>query len=54
LFKTQATAQAVSEVMDDSYILITPDNMALLQEEKKYLYALLESKVLTDHGKALI
>jgi hypothetical protein len=35
LFKTQATAQAVSDVLDDSYIPITPDNIALLQEKQK-------------------
>jgi hypothetical protein len=54
LFKTQATAQAVSEVLDDSYIPITPDDIALFQEKQKYFYAVLESKVLTDRGKALI
>jgi hypothetical protein len=53
-FKTQATAQAVSEVLDDSYIPITPDDIALYQEKQKYLYAVLESKVLTDCDKALI
>jgi hypothetical protein len=54
LFKTIATAQAVSEVLDDSYIPITPDDIALFQEKQKYLYAVLESKVLTDRGKALL
>jgi hypothetical protein len=29
LFKAQATAQADSEVQDDSYISITPDNIDL-------------------------
>jgi hypothetical protein len=53
-FKTQATAQAVSEFLDDSYIPITPDDIALFQEKQKYFYAILESKVLTDRGKALI
>jgi hypothetical protein len=54
LFKTQATAQAVSEVLDDSYILITPDYIALFHEKQKYLYTVLESKVHTDPDKALI
>ena len=53
-FKTQATAQAVSEVLDETYIPTTPDDIALFQEKQKYLYAVLESKVLTDRGKALI
>jgi hypothetical protein len=54
LFKTQATVQAVSEVLDDSNIPITPDDIALFQEKQKYLYTVLESKVLTDRNKALI
>jgi hypothetical protein len=53
-FKIQAKDQAVSEVLDDSYISIPPDNVALFQENQKYLYTVLESKVLTDTGKALI
>jgi hypothetical protein len=53
-FKTQATAQAVSEVLDDSYVPMAPDDIALFQEKQKYLYSVLESKVLTDRGKALI
>jgi hypothetical protein len=53
-FKTQATAQAVSEVLDDSYVPIALDDIALFQEKQKCLYAVLESKVLTDRGKALI
>jgi hypothetical protein len=54
LFKTQATAQEVSEFLDDSYIPIALDDIALLHEKRKYLYAVLESKVLTGRGKALI
>jgi hypothetical protein len=53
-FKTQATAQAVSEVLDATYIPTTPDDIALFQEKHKYVYAVLESKVLTNRGKALI
>jgi hypothetical protein len=33
LFKTQATAPAVSEVLDDSYIPITPDDIALFHKK---------------------
>jgi hypothetical protein len=53
-FNTQATAQAVSEVLDDSYVPTTSDDIALFQEKQKYLYAVLESRVLTDRGKAFI
>jgi hypothetical protein len=53
LFKSLATAQVVSDVLDDSYIPITPDDIALFKG-KQYLYAILESKVLTNRGKALI
>jgi hypothetical protein len=53
-FRTQATAQAVSEVLDESYTPLTPDDIALFQEKQKYVYAVLESKVLTDRGKAFI
>jgi hypothetical protein len=53
-FKTQATAQAVSEVLDDSYVPIAPDDIALFQEKQKNLYAVLESNVLTNRGKTLI
>jgi hypothetical protein len=54
LFQTQTISQAVSEVLDDSYVPITPDDLTLFQEKQKYLFAVLESKVLTDRGKALI
>jgi hypothetical protein len=48
LFKIQATAQAIPEVLDESYIPIAPDNIALFQEKKIYLCVVLESKVLTE------
>jgi hypothetical protein len=53
-FKTQATAQDVSEVLDENYKPSTQEDLALFQEKQKYLYAFLESKVLTDCGKAII
>ena len=53
-FKTQATAQAVSEVLDENYKPSTQEDIALFQEKQKYVYAVLESKVLTDRGKAII
>jgi hypothetical protein len=53
-FNTQATAQAVSEVLDKNYVPTTVDDIALFQEKQKYVYAVLESKVMTDRGKAII
>jgi hypothetical protein len=53
-FKTQATAQAVSEVLDDSYFSTISDDAVLFQEKQMSWYAVLESKVLTDRGKPFI
>ena len=53
-FNTQAVAQDVSEVLDETYVPATADDIALFSEKKKYIYAVLESKVLTDRGKAII
>ena len=53
-FKTQATAQAVSEVLDENYVPTGADDIALFQEKQKYVYAVLETKVMTDRGKAII
>jgi hypothetical protein len=47
-FANQARAQDVSEVLDPAY------EVALFQEKKKYLYAILESQVETAKGKAII
>jgi Reverse transcriptase (RNA-dependent DNA polymerase) len=53
-FKTQAVAQDVAEVLDDKYVPSTADDIAVFHEKQKFLYAVLESKVLTDRGKAII
>jgi hypothetical protein len=53
-FKTQAAAHDVSEVLDESYTPSTQDDIALFNEKQKFLYPLIESKVLTDRGKAII
>jgi hypothetical protein len=53
-FNTQAVAQDVSEVLDETYVPKTSDDIALFTEKQKYIYAVLESKVLTDRGKAII
>ena len=53
-FATQARAQDVSEVLDDKYKPTTQEQRDLFLEKQKYVYAVLESKVLTDHGKAFV
>jgi hypothetical protein len=53
-FINQARAQDVSDVLDESYLPLTSDDLALFTEKQKYLYAVLEAKVLTDRGKAII
>ena len=53
-FANQARAQDVSDVIDASYVPTTPEDIALFTEKQKYLYAVLETKVLTDRGKAII
>jgi hypothetical protein len=53
-FNTQAVAQDVADVLDETYVPSTVDDMALFAEKLKFVYAVLESKVLTDRGKAII
>jgi hypothetical protein len=53
-FNTQAVAQDVADVLDETYVPSTADDIALFSEKQKFVYAVLESKVLTDRGKAII
>lgn len=53
-FETQARAQDVYNVLDASYSPASQEEMELFTEQKKYVYAVLESKVLTDVGKSLV
>jgi hypothetical protein len=54
-FFCQSTlAQDVHDVLDDSYLPSTSAEMDLFQEKQKFLYAILESKVETAKGKAII
>ena len=41
-FNTQAVAQDVSEVLDEKYVPVTVDDIALFSEKTKYIYAVLE------------
>jgi hypothetical protein len=53
-FNTQTTAQDFSEFLDQNYVPLSADDIALFTEKPKFVYALLESKVLTDRGKSII
>jgi hypothetical protein len=50
----QARAQDVSKVLDPNYVPTTASEQELFTKKKKYVYAILESKVLTDWGKAIV
>lgn len=53
-FETQARAQDVYNVLNASYKPMTQEEMDLFAEQQKYVYAVLESKVLTDVGKSFV
>jgi hypothetical protein len=53
-FVNQARAQDVDEVLDPGYLPTTSAEYDLFQEKLKYVYAILESKVETAKGKAII
>jgi hypothetical protein len=53
-FVNQARAQDVSQVLDASYEASTDEEKELFTEKQKYVYAVLEAKVLTDRGKAIV
>ena len=53
-FNTQAVAQDVADVLNETYVPSTADDIALFAEKQKFVYAVLESKVQTDRGKAII
>jgi hypothetical protein len=52
-FVNQARSQDVYEVLDGSYKPKSQSEMDLFTEKQKYVYAILESKVLKDRGKPL-
>ena len=49
-FVNQARAQDIMEVLNPDYVPSTTEEMELFDEKQKYLYAVLEQKVLTDWG----
>ena len=46
--------QDVSDILKQNYVPISADEIALFVEKKKFLYAVLKSKILPDRGKAII
>ena len=53
-FVNQARAQDVSQVIDPLYVPMDETEAELFIEKQKYVYAILEAKVLTDRGKAIV
>jgi hypothetical protein len=53
-FSNQARAQDLSQILDSAYKPTTAEDKELFEEKQKFLYAVLESKVLTDRGKAIV
>ena len=53
-FMTQARAQDVDKVLDETYVPSSQEEKDLFTEQQKYVFAVLESKVLTDIGKSLV
>ena len=53
-FATQARAQDVMQVLDPTYTPSNAEEQDLFDEKQKYVYAILEQKVLTDRGKGFV
>jgi hypothetical protein len=53
-FANQARAQDISKVLDPNYVPTTASKQELFTKKKKYFYAILESKVLTNSGKTIV
>jgi hypothetical protein len=53
-FSNLARAQDLSDVLDENYTPVTPAYIDLFAEKQKFLYAVLEAKVETMKGKAII
>ena len=53
-FINQARAQDIDELLDHEYKPMTQEQLELFIEKQKYLYAILENKVMTDRGKAIV
>jgi hypothetical protein len=49
-----AHAQSVKQVLDNKYIPVLPDEVALFSKKNKYLYAVFEHTLQSDKGKAIV
>jgi hypothetical protein len=46
--------QSVKQVLEDKYVPVLPDEVALFSKKNKYLYAVFEQTLLSDKGKAIV
>jgi hypothetical protein len=53
-FSNLARAHDLSDVLDENYVPVTTANRDLFAKKQKFLYAILEAKVETAKGKAII
>ena len=53
-FVAQARAQDVDNVLDELFVPSSQEEKDLFAEQQKYIYAVLEAKVLTDVGKSIV
>ena len=49
-----ARAQDVEDVLDPTYKPITPEDKGVFKEKQKYMFAVFESVLKTDKGKAIV
>ena len=53
-FEVQAGAQDVNDVLNPAYVPRTQEDKDLFAEKQKFMFAVLEAKVLTSKGKSII
>jgi hypothetical protein len=53
-FINQARTQDVSDVLDETFVPITAEEIELFEDKQNFVYAVPEMKVLTDYGKKII
>jgi hypothetical protein len=52
--KANCSAQDVSEILDQTYVPTTSEDVALFAEKQKYMYAVFERCLLTDKDKTFV
>ena len=53
-FKIEVHAQLVGHVCDHTYVPSTQGETDLFEEQKRYIYSMLNQKVQTDAGRCII